>query len=203
MKNKIFCTVLLIIIQCLIYSVFAQNISSQYSVPVDSAFMSTAKITVKIKGDFSLSKEQNSGNTIKMVFKSKTDLLNVKTFNSVDDSSARKIVRDKRFLVENLYKTQPSPYPDVVSNTVNCPDRFRPLTIEAADSGKWIFAYKIFANERFVFGECSDDAIFYTCAYIFIYCRKNKILNEIKYFTPGLSPVNKAEDVIGGVECVE
>jgi len=178
---------------------FAQKADTSYSQLVDSILKFNAKIVMPVKGDFILSKQQVISNNSKLEFKSSTDFLNVKTYLHISDSAAKAIVADKRFLVENLFKTQPSPYPDVVSNSVNCPDQFRPIPHDTANSAMWLFAYTIFANDRFIFGECSDEAIFYTSAYIFIYNRNEKTLSEIKYFTPKNKPVNKPEFLIKSV----
>jgi hypothetical protein len=183
-----FCLLLLFIF-CNIICV-AQKTDTASCRLLDSSLQATAKISLKISGDFKMIKKtEMPGNIKKMEFKSSSDQLMIKTYFNIEDSNARKIMEDKRFLIDNLFKTQPSPYPDVVSNSINCPDRFKPVPTDSINENMWMFAYKIFANDRFVFGECTDDEAFYTSAYIFIYSRKNKTLNEIKYFTPKSTPV--------------
>jgi hypothetical protein len=183
---------------CIQHFCIAQTDTS-FSKKVDSVLNSTAKISLPVKGDFMLYKQSSNANSLKFEFKSLTDFLIVRTYSQLSDSAAKSIVADKRFLIDNLFKTQPSPYPDVVSNSVNCPDQFRPVARDTSNKTMWLFAYTIFANNRFIFGECSDDAIFYTTAYIFIYNRKEKVLNEIKYFTPKNKPVNMPETLIKSV----
>ena len=203
MKNKLFKNSICIIISLCIYNISnAQKNDTLYCNFVDSILKINAKISIKIIGNFELIKQQSSSNINKIEFKSDLDYLTVKTYNNIEDSSARKIMEDKKFLIDNLFKTQPSPYPDVVSNSVNCPNQFKPIPYENHNINMWFFAYKIYANDRFIFGECADDEVFYTSLYIFIYNRKSKILNEIKYFTPKSSPVNKPEKLIGKISCI-
>jgi hypothetical protein len=191
--------ILLLFLLCIQHLCFAQQADTSFSKVVDSLLKVNAKIYLPLIGNFQLSKQTSNSNNSKLEFKSATDFLVVKTYTQLDDSTAKTIVADKRFLIENLFKTQPSPYPDVVSNSVNCPDQFRPVPHDTANATMWRFAYTIYANDRFIFGECSDDAIFYSTAYIFIYNQKEKILNEIKYFTPKSKPVNKPEILIKSV----
>jgi|GEM_PF-2078580 len=187
---------------CVLHFCSAQKTDTSFSKIVDSLLKVNAKIYLPVIGDFQLSKQTSNSYNLKLEFKSSTDFLVVKTYTQITDSTAKSIVADKRFLIENLFKTQPSPYPDVVSNSVNCPDQFRPVPHDTANASMWRFAYTIYANDRFIFGECSDEAIFYSAAYIFIYNHKEKILNEIKYFTPKLKPVNKPEILIKSVHLI-
>jgi hypothetical protein len=182
----------------------AQKKDTAYCRLLDSSLQSTAKISLKISGDFLLvKKNEMQGKFTKMEFKNSTDHLLVKTYLQIEDSSAKKIMEDKRFLIDNLFKTQPSPYPDVVSNSINCPDRFKPVPADSLNERMWLFAYKIYANDRFIFGECTDDAAFYISAYIFIYSRKNKILNEIKFFTPRSAPSCDPLTLAKSILCTE
>ena len=194
--------ILLLFLLCIQHFCFAQQVDTSFSKIIDSLVKVNAKIYLPVIGDFQLSKQTTNSNNSKLEFKSSTDFLVVKTYTQITDSAAKAMVADKRFLIENLFKTQPSPYPDVVSNSVNCPDQFRPVPHDTANATMWKFAYTIYANDRFIFGECSDDAIFYSTAYIFIYNHKEKILNEIKYFTPKSKLLNKPEILIKSVHII-
>lgn len=198
--NNILKLVLCLLI--LLYSIdfcIAQKTDSSFSILIDSSLNAVGKISLKLKGDFKLTKQQDANGTRKLEFKSSTDFVSVRTRYNIEDSMAVKIISDKKFLIENLFKTQPSPYPDVVSNQVDCPDRLKPLPFDSIYSNIRIFAFRLYANDRFVYGECTDDVIIYTSAYIIAYNQKEKTLTEIKYFTPKLNPVNIPEEVMRSV----
>lgn len=184
---------------CCIDFCIAQKSDNPYSWLVDSSTNTIGKISLKLKGDFKLTKQKTENGTIKLEFKSIMDFLSVKSYYNIPDSLAAKRISDKKFLIENLFKTQPSPYPDIVSNEVGCPDRLKPLPFDTIYTNIKISAFRLYANDRFIFGECTDDVIVYTSAFIMAYNIKEKILTEIKYFTPKSSPVNIPEDVMRSV----
>lgn len=177
----------------------AQKTDTIYNMFVDSSIMAYGKISLKLKGDFRLTKQQDAGGTRKLEFKSPTDLLVTRIWYNINDSTATKMMTDKKFLIENLFLTQPSPYPDIVSNQVECPERLKPAPFDTAFSDIRIFAFRLYANDRYIYGECIDDVIRYTSAYILIYNLEEKILTEIKYFTPKLNPVNTPEEVMRNI----
>jgi len=174
----------------------AQKADTTFSRMLDSAMLSSAKISCKLKGDFKLTKQQDAPGTRKLEFKSITDFLVAKTWYNIDDSIALKMMADKKFLIENLFKTQPSPYPDAVSNQVECPLRLKPVPFDTIYSNLKVSSFRLYANDRYIYGECTDDVIIYTSAYILAYNIKEKTLVEIKYFTPKLKPVNIPEVLI-------
>jgi hypothetical protein len=200
MKNNIFKPVLFLILLCSLDFCIAQNSDSSYCRLVDSSLNSAGKISLKLKGDFKLTKQQSANGTLKLEFKSPTDFLSVRTWHNIEDSTAIKMIGDKKFLITNLFITQPSPYPDVVSNKVDCPDRLKPLPFDSIYPNIRISAFRLYANDRFIYGECTDDVIVYTSAYILVYNKKEKILTEIKYFTPKSKPVNIPEKVMRRVK---
>ncbi len=178
----------------------AQIKDTTYSKLIDSSLTAMGKISLKIKGNFKLTKQQDAAGTRKVEFKSTTDYIVAKTWYNIEDSMAGKIIDDKKFLIENLYKTQPSPYPDVVSNEVDCPERLKPVRFDTLYPNLRIFAFRLYANDRYIYGECTDDVIVYKSAYILAYNIHEKMLTEIRYFTPKLKPVNVPEKVMRSVK---
>lgn len=167
---------------------------------IDSVLSEKCKIMLHLKDKFTLKKEVPlKANLLQLEFKNETDLIIAKTRFNIDDSAAITILRDKQFLIDNLFKVQPSPYPDQVSNAINCPDSLRPVTYMLSANGNWIFAYRLFANNRNVYGECSGDANVYISAYIFSYSKQDQILNEIKYFTPIAKPSVNIDEMVKGI----
>jgi len=185
----------LLLLSCSLNICNAQLSDTSYCNLLDSSLTALAKVSLRLKGEFKLTRQQDAVGTRKLEFKNSTDFLVAKTWYSIEDTMASKIIDDKRFLIENLFKTQPSPYPDIVSNQVDCPARLKPMRFDTLYPNLRVFAFRLFANERYIYGECTDDVIVYTSAYILAYNIREKTLTEIKYFTPKLNPVNIPEKV--------
>lgn len=185
---------------CSIGLCIAQKNDSYLNRLVDSSLNAIGKISINIIGDFKLTKQQATNTTMKLEFKSPTDFMSVKASYNIEDSTSVKIISDKKFLIENLFKTQPSPYPDAVSNQIDCPDRLKPLPFDSIYQNIIVSAFRLYANDRFIYGECTDDVIIYISAYIIAYNKKEKILTEIKYFTPKLKPVNIPEQLMRSIK---
>jgi hypothetical protein len=196
MKNKVKILLTMLLLWFGTYSCVAQKIDTAYSRIVDSSFTALCGISLRLHGDFKLTKQQDAVGTRKLEFKSATDFLAAKTWYNISDSMSSIMIDDKKFLIENLFITQPSPYPDAVSNQVECPARLKPAPFDSIYGNIRIFSFRLYANDRYVYGECTDDVIIYTSAYILAYNIKEKTLTEIKYFTPKLKPVNLPELVM-------
>jgi hypothetical protein len=159
------------------------------------------KIQIHLKGDFVLKSEKQSDNKKRRVFEYNENVLSIQEYANTENSKAQKIVADKRFLLDNLFLEQPSPYPGKFSNTIGCPDELKPVFFEKKSEEGWRQAYTINANNRKVYGDCSESSIYYNSAYIFYYCEKEQALFEIKYFTPKSDPFNDLEGIIESVKC--
>lgn len=195
----------ILIFACIIISF--QGWSQKDTLPhinIDSLLKTKAGISIKLNGKFSFIKQAEKNiTTYKTEFISGNDHLIIKLWYDLSDSAARSIISDKIFLIENLFISQPSPYPDVVSNNINCPDRFRPQHFDTCMQANIINAISLFANERFVYGECNDESSYYCAVDIFAYNAVRKILAEVKYFTPRMLPMNKQKEVIKSVNFTE
>lgn len=178
---------------------WAQQSDDTYCGIVDSAMHAAGGFSLKLKGDFSLIKQSEEAGKSNMVFSNKTDRLAIRTWQNINDSLASKMILDKKFLIENLFIPQPSPYPDAVSNQVVCPDRLKPLPFDSIYPNLKVAAFRLFANNRYIYGECVDDVIVFTSAYIMVYNSEKNILSEIKYFTPKSTPVNVPEEVMRNI----
>lgn len=152
---------------------------------LDSILSKKCNIMMHLEKGFVLKKETPvKENATQFEFRNSTDVIFIKTRYKIDDTTAINLLRDKQFLIDNLFKVQPSPYPDQVSNAINCPDSLKPVTYFDKENSNWIFSYRMFANNRYVYGECDDKVNEYISAYIFTYSHDFQTLNEIKFFTP-------------------
>ncbi len=169
-------------------------IASNY---LDSIVKVRCNIMLHLENKYFLKKETPiKENTFQLEFRNSTDVIFIKTRYNIDDSAAVNILKDKQFLIDNLFKVQPSPYPDQVSNAINCPDSMKPVTYFLRDTNNWIFAYRLFANNRYVYGECADNINEYISVYLFTYSHDFQILNEIRFFTPKSNPTVNIDQML-------
>lgn len=89
-----------------------------------------------------------------------------------------KYIQDKTYLLLGLYDSSKSPYPEVITNTVDCPADLKPMK---QDFGTDV-VYKLFANERFGYGICAEDLITYNSFYGLFDCGKKGVF-EVKIFS--------------------
>lgn len=89
-----------------------------------------------------------------------------------------KFIEDRKFLFESLFISTTSPYPEVITDIIECPNEFKP-SLEAVSDG---VIYTLFAGERLNFGVCSKDLVKYHSAYGIFDC-KDKGVFEIQVFS--------------------
>ena len=90
----------------------------------------------------------------------------------------KKYIEDKKFLLESLFLPTTSPYPEVITNIIECPDEFKPK-VRNVDNGT---VYTLYGGERFNYGVCSRDLVKYDSAYGIFDC-KDKGIFEVRVFS--------------------
>lgn len=93
-------------------------------------------------------------------------------------SDHNKYIEDRKFLFNSLFLPTTSPYPEVITNIIECPNEFKPKE-RAVGNG---FVYTLFAGERFNYGVCSRDLVKYNSEYGIFDC-KDKGIFEIRVFS--------------------
>jgi|TARA_B100001971_G_scaffold212645_2_gene243420 hypothetical protein len=101
-----------------------------------------------------------------------------------DLKTARLFLDEKNFGIESLYNALPSPYPDVITREIVCPEEFLPIVEEDDNKNFYKIIYTLFANNRFSYGICSQDNIAYKSIFSLIHCKKSNNLYQIKFFSP-------------------
>ena len=94
----------------------------------------------------------------------------------------KKLIDDRVYLLESLFVPTTSPYPEVLSNNITCPEEFRPRE-EKVENGS---VFTLFAGERFNFGICSQDLVKYKAVYGIFDCGDKGVF-EVKLFGQNLS----------------
>lgn len=88
-----------------------------------------------------------------------------------------KFISDREFLFESLFEPVTSPYPEVITNVVECPEEFKPRK-EVVANGT---VYTLFAGARQNFGVCSRDLVKYQAAYALFDCGEKGVF-EFRIF---------------------
>jgi len=105
----------------------------------------------------------------------------------------RKYIEDKKFLLESLFLPTTSPYPEVITNIIECPSEFKPKVRETNNG----VVYALFANERLSFGVCSKDLVKYHSEYGIFDCAAKGVF-EIRLFS---DDNNKIESIMRSFKC--
>jgi hypothetical protein len=120
----------------------------------------------------------------KFVANKGTITVRVEQIKGADAANARQYIDEKRFIVESLYMSTPSPYPDVVTRTIECPDEFKPISNTTEQNDQESSTYILYANDRFTYGACSDEIAKYRAIFHLVYCKDKKEIYQIEYFIP-------------------
>ena len=121
----------------------------------------------KDKTSFSKAEKLEAISEITKVFIDKTEIQDHKKF-----------IEDKKFLFSSLFLPTTSPYPEVITNIIECPDEFKPKVRETNNGT----VYTLFAGERYNYGVCSQDLVKYSSEYGIFDCKKKGIF-EIRLFS--------------------
>ena len=111
-------------------------------------------------------------------------LIKVEMINNIDTGSARRHIEERNFVINSLYTSVPSPYPGMISNTIDCPKAFRPRQREVEVAGEKFDVLLLSSTSRYTYGACIDDLIAYRGALTFVYNHKRRALYRIDLFVP-------------------
>jgi len=130
-----------------------------------------------------------------------TIILKVEHAKDVDTAKAKQYIDEKRFGIESLYQSIPSPYPDVVTRTIECPEKFKPIFDITDQDSQDSFYYILYANDRFTYGVCSDDLIKYRAIFYLVYCEQKKEIYQIELFTALEELTDDLVDMLHSLKC--
>ena len=95
----------------------------------------------------------------------------------VKTEAPQKYIEDKKFLLKSLFSPTDSPYPEVITNVIECPEEFKPK-VKELEQGT---IYTLFAGDRFTYGICSKDLVAYYSSYGIFDCKEKGIF-EVQLF---------------------
>lgn len=91
----------------------------------------------------------------------------------------KKYIDDRKYLLSSMYEPMTSPYPEVITNALNCDEEFKPKEFKI-DGG---IAYSLLASGRLAYGVCLDDLVKYHSVYGLFDCGTKGVF-EVKLFNP-------------------
>lgn len=138
-------------------------------------------------------------------FEDKTNFSTVQRLEAVNDkvsvfidrtkiSDHKKYIEDRKFLLESLFEPTTSPYPEVITNIIECPGEFKPKINEAKNG----VIYTLFAGERYNYGVCAHDLVKYQSLYGIFDC-KGKGVFEVRIFSSDSK--EKIKQTMGSFKC--
>lgn len=184
---------LLLILIILLTSISSCKQAGHFPMPAD------IPLKLNLEGNFSLTKQYDTGSIKNYVFKSANECVIISAIPSEDENTAMTYRNDKLSLVNSLFADQGTPYPGKVTNHQGCPDEYKPVVVKDT---KELYILNLKANERFVYGGCTDASAYYSSALVFCYCSNSKTLFELKYFTPVSSSASILKSVEESVSCL-
>ena len=104
-----------------------------------------------------------------------------------------KYIKDKKFLLESLFLPTTSPYPEVITNVIECPEEFKPKA-RNVENGT---VYTLFAGERYNYGVCAPDLVKFNSLYGIFDCNRKGIF-EIRLFS---EDKGKIENIMKSFKC--
>ena len=138
-------------------------------------FFWQVRIDVPSFTQIQLTKDQNQSSTTEELEATKEDLVVKITKTTISDH--KKYIQDRKFILQSLFLPTTSPYPEVITNVLECGEAFKPRLENVPDGT----IYTLFAGERLNHGICIKDLVKFKSAYGIFDCQ-NKGIFEVKVF---------------------
>ncbi|MEK6916200.1 MAG: hypothetical protein AABW92_00495 [Nanoarchaeota archaeon] len=186
--NKIY----LIVISCFILIIL--SIYLIYSTPKKIEL----GITSDYFQDFKLQDMSRDNDIFNFNIPNKEEYLKIKILRDITFNQSKNYVSDKLFFVRSLYREINSPYPGQLSNKIACAEEFHPIEVEYSPFNY----YTLYANNRFVYGVCTNDEIAYKSILYYHYCEEDKELYQLELFFGLDKNVSYYEDKLKETKCL-
>ncbi|MDD5669422.1 MAG: hypothetical protein PHE58_05265 [Candidatus Omnitrophica bacterium] len=97
---------------------------------------------------------------------------------------ADRYISERMYVIESLFKRLPNPYPGMITNTIECPESFKPEKTEIKINGQAVSVYVLNSTPRFTYGVCVDELIKYRGVAASLYVPGKKALFRVELFFP-------------------
>ncbi len=112
------------------------------------------------------------------------ELLKLDVTENVTTESATEMIDRELFQIKTLFSNSFSPYPDEISNEIECPSRLKPRYYTSEENGETRKYLIAFSNDRYGMGVCSEDMIRFQYLTGWIYCPGSNELYKIRHYIP-------------------
>lgn len=145
---------------------------------------------------------EDSSRHIKSIFaKSDKDIIKIEVLGGLTEKGATQYITDQRSSIDSLFTGSLSPYPGILSHTLECPEEYIPKVEEEQVEDSWRIFYYLYANNRLTFGGCAEDVLAYVAVLAFIYCKDKNEVYHIEYFTPKDNLTTEYKEIIKSFKC--
>lgn len=118
----------------------------------------------------------------------------VRATHGLDAKTAQERIEQDRQRISALFGERQAPYPGELSNSLKCPDRFKPTDHEPKGSARTMV--RLFANERLAFGGCSEDLLAYAATLGTWYDPGAQRLVQVTYYSPRSAMVDAGPELL-------
>jgi hypothetical protein len=125
------------------------------------------------------------------------DVLRVKILSNQSGAVAERFMTGASILLEAQYDSRLPPYPEFLTNSTGCAKRFLPEKRE----GPTGMYYLVNADERFNYGLCADDLIYYKSGFGLFYCTESSTAFQIEYFIDKSRPLGDIDNFMQSFAC--
>lgn len=120
----------------------------------------------------------------------------IRATHDLDPAAAERRIAEARQRIDALFGERQAPYPGELSNTLKCPEAFKP--VDHTPRGTAHTLVRLYANERLAFGGCADDLLAYRVTIGQYYDPASRRLVEVEYFSPRAAAADPGPDVLAG-----
>jgi len=122
----------------------------------------------------------------------------VRATHGIDPKTAQERVEQDRQRISALFGERQAPYPGELSNSLKCPDQFKPTDHEPKGSAQTMV--RLFANERLAFGGCSEDLLAYAATLGTWYDPAAQRLVQVTYYSPRSAMVDAGPGLLAAAQ---
>ena len=123
-----------------------------------------------------------AGRLVHMLVDDGAARVRVRATHELDPPAAERRIEQDLKRIEALFGERQAPYPGELSNSLKCPERFKPSQPPELGSARTML--RLFANERLAFGGCSDDLLTYAATIATWYDPDARRLVQVTYYAP-------------------
>lgn len=122
------------------------------------------------------------GRLVHMLIEDGPGRLRLRVSHGVSPSDAQRRIESARERLDALYGERQAPYPGELSNSLKCPDAFKP--VDHTPLGSAASLVRLYANDRLAFGGCADELLTYRASVAQYYAPSQGRLVQAEYFWP-------------------